>query len=52
MIIGKAIPAGTGMGSLRDCELQYPGYKENNKDEIEILQEQEGDDMDRIEINI
>jgi DNA-directed RNA polymerase subunit beta' len=52
VIIGKAIPAGTGMGSLRDCELQYPGYKENNKDEIEILQEQEGDDTHRIEINI
>ncbi len=52
VILGKAIPAGTGMGSFRDYELEYPGYKENNKDEIEILQESEGDDTEEIEINI
>jgi DNA-directed RNA polymerase subunit beta' len=52
VIIGKAIPAGTCMGGFRNYELQYPGYKEDNKDEIEILQEQEGDDTDKIEINI
>lgn len=52
VIIGKAIPAGTGMNSLRDYELDYPGYKEDNKDEIEILQESEGDDIKEIEINI
>ncbi|OFW63308.1 MAG: DNA-directed RNA polymerase subunit beta' [Actinobacteria bacterium RBG_19FT_COMBO_36_27] len=52
VILGKAIPAGTGMGSFRDYELEYPGYKENNKDEIEILQESGGDDTEEIEINI
>ena len=52
VILGKAIPAGTGMGSFREYELEYPGYKENNKDEIEILQESEGDDVKEIEINI
>ncbi len=52
VIIGKAIPAGTGMNSFRDYELDYPGYKENNRDEIEILQESEGDDVKEIEINI
>ncbi len=52
VIIGKAIPAGTGMNSFRDFELHYPGYKEDDKDEIEILQESEGDDVKEIEINI
>ena len=52
MIIGKAIPAGTGMNSFRDYGLDYPGYEEDNKDEIEILQESEGDDVKEIEINI
>jgi DNA-directed RNA polymerase subunit beta' len=52
VIIGKAIPAGTGMSSFRDYELDYPGYKEDSKDEIEILQESEGEDEKEIEINI
>ncbi|MBN2072425.1 MAG: DNA-directed RNA polymerase subunit beta' [Actinobacteria bacterium] len=52
VIIGKAIPAGTGMNSLKDLELSYPGYKKENKDEIEILQESEEDDIKEIEINI
>ncbi|MCJ7727348.1 MAG: DNA-directed RNA polymerase subunit beta', partial [Actinobacteria bacterium] len=52
VILGKAIPAGTGMRSFRDYQLDYPGYKEDNKDEIEILQESEGDDVKEIEINI
>lgn len=52
VIIGKAIPAGTGMNSFRDYELDYPGYKEDDKDEIEILQESEGEDEKEIEINI
>ncbi len=52
VILGKAIPAGTGMGSFKDYELEYPGYKEDNKDEIEILQESGGDDVKEIEINI
>ncbi len=52
VIIGKAIPAGTGMSSFKDYELDYPGYKEDNKDEIEILQESEDDDVKEIEINI
>jgi DNA-directed RNA polymerase subunit beta' len=52
VIIGKAIPAGTGMNSFRSYELDYPGYKEDSKDEIEILQESEDDDAKEIEINI
>jgi len=52
VILGKAIPAGTGMGNLRDLELSYPGYKEEDKDEVEILQESEEDDLKDIEINI
>ncbi len=52
VILGKAIPAGTGMSSFKDYELKYPGYKEDNKDEIEILQESGGDDVKEIEINI
>jgi len=52
VIIGKAIPAGTGMNKLKDHELSYPGYQEEDKDEIEILQESEEDDLREIEINI
>lgn len=52
VILGKAIPAGTGMSSYRGYQLDYPGYKEDNKDEIEILQEPEGDEAKEIEINI
>jgi DNA-directed RNA polymerase subunit beta' len=52
VIIGKAIPAGTGMNKFKDHVLSYPGYKEENKDEIEILQESEEDDLREIEINI
>jgi len=52
VILGKAIPAGTGMSDLREFGLEYPGYKESDKDEIEILQESEGEDTKDIEINI
>ncbi len=52
VILGKAIPAGTGMGTFRDYELDYPGYKESDKEEIEILQESEDEDTKEIEINI
>jgi DNA-directed RNA polymerase subunit beta' len=52
VIIGKAIPAGTGMNKFKDHELSYPGYKEENKDEVEILQESKEDDLSDIEINI
>ena len=52
VIIGKAIPAGTGMNKLKNHELSYPGYHEEEKDEIEILQESEEDDLREIEINI
>jgi len=53
VILGKAIPAGTGMSSYRGYQLDYPGYKEDNKDEIEILQEPEGDEEAKeIEIDI
>ena len=52
VIIGKAIPAGTGMNKFKEMELSYPGYKEEERDEIEILQESEEDDAKEIEINI
>jgi len=52
VILGKAIPAGTGMSDIRDYGLEYPGYKESDKDEIEILQESGGEDTKEIEINI
>ncbi|MCJ7666331.1 MAG: DNA-directed RNA polymerase subunit beta', partial [Actinobacteria bacterium] len=52
VIIGKAIPAGTGMNELKDLVLLYPGYKEESRDEIEIMQESEEDDLREIEINI
>jgi DNA-directed RNA polymerase subunit beta' len=52
VIIGKAIPAGTGMNKFKDMKLSYPGYKEEEVDEIEILQESEEDDTREIEINI
>jgi len=52
VIIGKAIPAGTGMNKFKDMELSYPGYREEEVDEIEILQESEEDDTREIEINI
>ncbi len=52
VIIGKAIPAGTGMDRFRDVTLTYPGYKEEERDEIEILQESDEDDSGELEINI
>jgi len=52
VIIGKAIPAGTGMDRFRDVTLTYPGYKEEERDEIEILQEADADDSGELEINI
>jgi len=52
VILGKAIPAGTGMSNYRNYQLDYPGYKEDNKDEIEILQEPKGSEAKEIEINI
>ena len=52
VIIGKTIPAGTGMSKFREMGLTYPGYKEEEKDEVEILQESNEDDIKEIEINI
>ena len=52
VIIGKAIPAGTGMNKFKEMKLSYPGYQEKNKDEIKILQEFDGDDTRKTEINI
>ena len=40
------------MNKLKNHELSYPGYHEEEKDEIEILQESEEDDLREIEINI
>jgi DNA-directed RNA polymerase subunit beta' len=52
VILGKAIPAGTGMNKFKDMVLSYPGYKEEERDEMKILEEPEEDDIKEIEINI
>ncbi len=52
VILGKAIPAGTGMNKFKNMVLSYPGYREEEKDEMEILEKPEEDDIREIEINI
>ena len=52
VIIGKAIPAGTGLREYRGLELVYPGYEEEEKDEIEIYQDSGEEDKEGLEINI
>ncbi|MGM0368238.1 MAG: DNA-directed RNA polymerase subunit beta' [Actinomycetota bacterium] len=52
VILGKSIPAGTGMDRYRSIELVYPGYKEEEEEEIEILQETGEEDTENLEINI
>ncbi len=52
VILGKSIPAGTGMSNYRSIELIYPGYKEEEEAEIEILQENEEEDTENLEINL
>jgi DNA-directed RNA polymerase subunit beta' len=43
VIIGKAIPAGTGLIRYRDVDLIYAGYKEEPQEEVELFHET-GDD--------
>jgi len=52
VIIGKSIPAGTGMRRYRDIELSYPGYKEEKEEAIEIFEEAEDDEKQDLELNI
>ncbi len=52
VIIGKSIPAGTGMSRYRTVELSYPGFIEESKSEIEILQDSDDDEKGNLEINI
>lgn len=52
VIIGKAIPAGTGLREYRSLELVYPGYEKEEKDEIEIFQDTGEEDKEGLEINI
>jgi len=52
VIIGKSIPAGTGMRRYRDIELSYPGYQEEQTEEIEIFSETQDDEKQDLELNI
>jgi DNA-directed RNA polymerase subunit beta' len=52
VIIGKSIPAGTGMSRYRTVELSYPGFVEESKSEIEILQDSDDGENGNLEINI
>ena len=52
VIIGKAIPAGTGMNKFKEMTLTYPGFVEEAKDEADMLEEPGEDDIKEIEINI
>ena len=42
VIIGKSIPAGTGMSRYRDIELTYPGHTEEASEEIEMFKNSGG----------
>ncbi|MCL4377620.1 MAG: DNA-directed RNA polymerase subunit beta' [Actinobacteria bacterium] len=52
VIIGKNIPAGTGMTRYRTIELTYPGYKEENNEDIEMLKNTDEDEGNVFELNI
>ncbi|OQA21468.1 MAG: DNA-directed RNA polymerase subunit beta' [Actinobacteria bacterium ADurb.Bin346] len=52
VIIGKSIPAGTGMGRYRNIELSYPGYQEEEPEEIGIFNETQDDEKQDLELNI
>jgi DNA-directed RNA polymerase subunit beta' len=52
VIIGKSIPAGTGMRRYKDISLTYPGYKAEEHDEIEIYNDSEESEKENLEINI
>ncbi len=52
VIIGKNIPAGTGMTRYRTIELTYPGFEEEKNDEIEIMPDTSADEGNIFELNI
>ncbi|MCG9480071.1 MAG: DNA-directed RNA polymerase subunit beta' [Actinomycetia bacterium] len=52
VILGKSIPAGTGMNRYRSIELIYPGYEEEDEGQIEVVQNHEEEDTENLEINI
>lgn len=50
VIIGKSIPAGTGMSRYRDIALTYPGHTEEASEEIEMFKNSEDDEKHDLEI--
>ena len=50
VIIGKNIPAGTGMTRYRTVELEYPGYVAEEAEEIDV--ETDLSEEDNIELDI
>jgi len=52
VIIGKNIPAGTGMTRYRTIELSYPGYEEESNEEIEIPKNSNEDEGNVFELDI
>ena len=52
VIIGKNIPAGTGMTRYRTIELTYPGFEEEKSDDIEIIPDTAMDEGNIFELNI
>lgn len=52
VIIGKNIPAGTGMTRYRTIELTYPGFKEENNEDIEMMKNPDADEGNVFELNI
>jgi len=52
VIIGKNIPAGTGMTRYRTIELTYPGYEEEKSEDIDIVSDPAVDEGNIFELNI
>ncbi len=52
VIIGKSIPAGTGMKRYRDIELIYVGYEQEKEEEMEVFKEITDDEKQDLEMNI
>ena len=52
VIIGKSIPAGTGLVRYRDVDLIYSGYHEEPEEEVEIFHEMGDDEKLNLELNI
>ncbi|MCL4415834.1 MAG: DNA-directed RNA polymerase subunit beta' [Actinobacteria bacterium] len=52
VIIGKNIPAGTGMTRYRTIELAYPGYEEEKSGEIDISADPNVEEGNVFELNI